>query len=344
MSDLISVIVPIYNSELYLMECIKSVLEQSYTCFELILVNDGSCDNSKEFCQRMCEEDERIRFFHQKHGGASSARNTGIQAAEGKYLFFLDSDDLIHRQLLESLYKAIKETKAAIAAEKYFYIEDGQAYTQLNQKKEADNSCRYTFLESDKVLNCFTSGEPSSIASVLYGIGGKMICRETLENLMFDTTLSNGEDTKLMYQMLTQGADVVILHQNWYVYRQHNRNLSRCSVKSCESMYRCQKYMMAWEYRSGRIEGAVFLEKYLLSRMVDWYVDSRKTGVKELSKYLKKMSIKEKKLKIFSRVEFNEKLKFKLAFNCFSIYWLIHKVVEWRNKISGCKKQERNYL
>lgn len=104
--ELISIIVPVYNAEQYLGDCIKSVLKQTYTHFELILVEDGSTDNSREICRRVGMDDIRISLVRQERNqGVSRARNAGIEAAKGKYLFFLDSDDTIHPRLIETLYK-----------------------------------------------------------------------------------------------------------------------------------------------------------------------------------------------------------------------------------------------
>ena len=104
MNDLISVIVPVYNSSLYLSSCINSVLQQTFPYFELILVDDGSQDESKYICEKASRTDDRIRFIHQKHKGVSVARNRGIRAAKGNYLFFLDSDDMVHPYIFEVLY------------------------------------------------------------------------------------------------------------------------------------------------------------------------------------------------------------------------------------------------
>ncbi len=101
----ISVIIPVYNTKEYLEDCVNSVLEQTWTKIEVILIDDGSKDGSKELCEELCRRDNRIRLFPQEHKGGSAARNAGIEAAEGEYLFFLDSDDMIHPQLLEALYK-----------------------------------------------------------------------------------------------------------------------------------------------------------------------------------------------------------------------------------------------
>lgn len=109
---LISVIIPVYNSEKYLRQCIDSVLKQTYKNFEIILVNDGSVDSSGEMCDDYASQYKFIKVIHKPNGGASTARNKGIKAAEGKYIFFLDSDDWIVENALEKLVVAADKEKA----------------------------------------------------------------------------------------------------------------------------------------------------------------------------------------------------------------------------------------
>ena len=119
MDNLISIIIPVYNSSLYLCDCIQSVLQQTWKNFELILVDDGSQDESKSICKKISSTDNRIPFIEQKHKGVSAARNAALEVAAGKYLFFLDSDDVIHPCLLETLYTVLYKTNAVMAASEY---------------------------------------------------------------------------------------------------------------------------------------------------------------------------------------------------------------------------------
>ena len=95
MNDLISVIVPVYNVEKYLDKCIESIVNQTYTALEIILIDDGSSDNCPEICDRWTEKDNRIKVIHKVNGGLSDARNCGMAAATGKYITFVDCDDYI---------------------------------------------------------------------------------------------------------------------------------------------------------------------------------------------------------------------------------------------------------
>ena len=106
---MISVIIPVYNSEKYLRKCIDSVLAQSYTNFELILVNDGSTDGSGKICDEYAEKDERVRVFHKDNGGVSDARNRGIENARGEWIAFVDSDDWVNNNYLKELFDDSEE-------------------------------------------------------------------------------------------------------------------------------------------------------------------------------------------------------------------------------------------
>lgn len=108
MDELISVIVPVYNAAAYIERCVKSIQNQTYTHYELILVNDGSTDNSLEICKTLASQDERIVVLDRPNGGASAARNTGLTKARGDYIVFVDSDDFVTSTYLENLYLAAK--------------------------------------------------------------------------------------------------------------------------------------------------------------------------------------------------------------------------------------------
>lgn len=124
MSEKISVIVPIYNVENYMRRCVDSILNQTYTNLEIILVDDESPDNCPLICDKYKQRDNRIKVIHQKNAGLSGARNAGIDIASGEYLAFVDSDDYLAVDFLESLYQAIVTTNSDIAMCKYEYVKD----------------------------------------------------------------------------------------------------------------------------------------------------------------------------------------------------------------------------
>ena len=138
-TPLISVIVPIYNVEKYLNRCIDSILKQTYTNLEIILIDDGSPDNCPKICDQYKMKDTRIIVIHQVNSGLSGARNAGILKASGKYITFIDSDDYIHPILIEQLYTTLIQSNKQISACSYTYYED-QFATTINEKYKCYNS------------------------------------------------------------------------------------------------------------------------------------------------------------------------------------------------------------
>jgi len=132
MNPEISVIIPIYNTEKYLPQCIESVLVQSYNNFELILVNDGSTDNSGRICDNYAKKDERIKVFHKKNGGVTSARAFGVEKAKGEYINFVDSDDTIPEHSLLSLIKIAQKNALDIITANYIKINGSKVKYKIN--------------------------------------------------------------------------------------------------------------------------------------------------------------------------------------------------------------------
>ena len=120
--ETISVIIPVYNIENYVRACIESVCAQTYKDLEIILVDDGSSDNSGAICDEYAKKDARIRVIHKQNGGLSAARNDGIEAAKGKYLAFVDGDDYVEPEMYERLYKALMENDAEMSICSFRYV------------------------------------------------------------------------------------------------------------------------------------------------------------------------------------------------------------------------------
>ena len=113
--DLISVIVPVYKVEAYLDRCVQSIVDQTYTNLDIILVDDGSPDRCPQMCDEWAKRDRRIRVIHKENGGLSDARNAGLRMAAGAFVAFVDSDDDVDLQYIEALYRALNDAQADIA-------------------------------------------------------------------------------------------------------------------------------------------------------------------------------------------------------------------------------------
>lgn len=142
MNDLISIIVPVYNVSDYLKECIESIIRQTYTNLEILLINDGSTDNSGQICDSYAKKYKRIKVIHQANQGLSISRNNGIKLSKGKYLSFVDSDDIIDEKMIEILHKEIINNNCDISICKFQifhnnYIPPKEYYkTKLMDKNE----------------------------------------------------------------------------------------------------------------------------------------------------------------------------------------------------------------
>ena len=131
---LVSVVVAVYNVERYLEGCVLSILQQSYKKIEVILVDDGATDRSGEICDEFSRQDKRVKVIHQKNGGLSEARNSGIKAAKGEYIMFVDGDDTIEPRMVEKLYNAAEVTGAEIAACGYRLVPGGEILPGMGEK------------------------------------------------------------------------------------------------------------------------------------------------------------------------------------------------------------------
>ena len=179
MDHKISIIVPVYNVEKYLKRCINSILNQTFKNFELILVNDGSTDNSLNICKNYKEKDGRIQLISQTNKGLSAARNTGLKYAKGKYVCFVDSDDFIEKEYLSLLLSNIEKYNSDIAmCEYYLTNEEGRKYSisRLNEPKDIH------VLSGEKTFSYFYKEDyvPNVVA------WNKIYLRSLFDNIKYD--------------------------------------------------------------------------------------------------------------------------------------------------------------
>ena len=135
MDEKISVIVPVYNVEQYLDRCVDSIINQTYKNLEIILINDGSTDNSGQLCDELAKKDDRIRVIHKENGGLSDARNVGINVAEAELIGFIDSDDYIDEDMYEVLMTNLKRANADLSMCGHYDVYNDVLEAQVTEKK-----------------------------------------------------------------------------------------------------------------------------------------------------------------------------------------------------------------
>lgn len=203
----ISVIVPVYKAEQYLDRCVKSILEQTYPDFELILVDDGSPDGSPILCDKWAEKDSRVHVIHKKNGGASSARNAGLAIAKGKWVFFSDSDDWIDNKALETLYRMVNEYGVSVAIGRIQVVEENI------DRNVALNENIY-MLSRENLLDRFfrVNGEPDT-----HSVCATLIRRDILEDYHFIEGKMN-EDVEACYYLARKCEGAVYTSKPVYFY------------------------------------------------------------------------------------------------------------------------------
>ena len=220
-----SVIVPVYKVEQYLPFSIQSVLNQTFSDFELILVNDGSPDTCPQICEEYAKKDNRIKVIHKPNGGLASARRAGIKEAQGDYVFNLDSDDLIENDTLECAYKIINDTACQIVSFSYRWVKNGNTVSITNDcideglynEKDIEKYI-YPKLLMDKNMN-----------HVSYYLSGKAIKRELLtpHQLNVSEKISLGEDLCCTVPCYLHAKSVYISKKTAYLYTVRNDSLSK---------------------------------------------------------------------------------------------------------------------
>ncbi len=221
LKGLVSVIIPVYNCQEVLEECVLSVTAQTYQNFEIILIDDGSQDVSPEICARLSKGDPRIKFFATEHGGASVARNKGIDEAKGEYIFFIDSDDVIHPCLLADLVKGAERDNSKIATCDVLFITNNHWRESVRHHRNSQRVPLLDYKPQAVALDDFFRGD-----SPLKALGGTLIRRDFLGETRFKTDLFIGEDFYFIYENLIKGADCSFMKAKRYYARVHRNSVS----------------------------------------------------------------------------------------------------------------------
>ena len=222
MNEKITVIVPVYNVEHYLDKCLDSLINQTYKNLEIIVINDGSTDNSGIICQEYAQKDNRIIYVEKENGGQSEARNMGLDRMTGSYVTFVDSDDWVEADYVETLYQKITEYQADIAVGNYYSYNEQEGifcfhiFGSSYYEKVYDNvSIFENFYESEHMKNF-----------ALICVGGKLYKSDLFRELRFEVG-KLGEDGYLNQKIYLLAEKTIYLNKGLYAYRQREGSSSR---------------------------------------------------------------------------------------------------------------------
>ncbi len=293
---LVSVVVPVFNVEEFLKECIESILSQSYKNLEIILVNDGSKDSSGIICDKYAQTDSRIKVIHKENGGLSSARNAGIEEATGEFIVFVDSDDVIDTKAVENLLNAI--------------LKQGCAIVRMNMTsnfEELGNSSDINIIKKNSAQEylkkiCTYKGSVSFC--------DKIFSKSVFENYRFKQGLTN-EDLLLFSTILIEsGYDVFEIDYNGYYYRKREGSITNTkfgksiqdSVENCEYLLKLSSNYMS--------EITPYFCQLILYQAMCYFIAMPKSYIKENnSGYLKILKIFKENKKYIKGAFFSFKFK-----------------------------------
>ncbi len=244
MSELISVIVPIHNVAPYLHKCVDSVLKQSYTDLDILLIDDGSEDESGKICDEYASGDRRIRVLHKRRGGLSDARNAGLRAACGKYIYFLDGDDYIGEGLLRKAHEELTRENADVCCWGYTRISENGNILSKQSYETGEFAIETSRKKFDFLTERYLTERCGSSAwSRLYKAA---VIKEN--NLLFEDDLTvQGEDTLFNMRYLLYIKKVCVIDETAYYYRMRNNSLSK-GLKQTELRRYHRSMLYLWSY------------------------------------------------------------------------------------------------
>ena len=264
----ISVIVPIFKIEAYLPKCIDTLLEQTFTDFELILVNDGSPDGCPKICDDYAATDSRVQVVHKENGGLLSARKAGLQVAKGKYVSYVDGDDWVDKYYLDILYKLAEANSSDLVVTGHFREFDGKIET-IKPKKTGvydANEIKSSILPKAIYNGRFCEHDISTY------VWNKLFKRELLEEILFDVPneIVMGEDAAITYTYLSISKILTISKIPLYYYRQRHDSIVK-SIENPDTEY--YRLGLLTGFLKSRLKG--FLPEENLNEQMLYYLYSQ---------------------------------------------------------------------
>ena len=296
---LISIILPVYNVDKYLKKSIESIVNQTYSNFEILIINDGSTDNSEEICKEYICKDERIKYFYQENRGVSAARNYGIDMSEGEFIIFIDSDDYLEPDMLEKLYKNVLDNNCDISICNYALIKNNDRVENITEKIPQNILTKNEFIKfmfSDKYYRGY--------------LWNKLIKKDVIANIRFDTKLHVMEDMIFLLD-ISNNIEKAYFEENVFLYNylQNSEsilhNFSEKHFSAVNSYKKIFDYIEKNKFEINQDDYYMICENYIFIFMnYYYYLYKNKKLTKEIKnekvmirkQYLKKALLKKAKI------------------------------------------------
>lgn len=288
MMEKISIIVPVYNVSQYIHKCIDSIINQTYSNLEIILIDDGSTDNCGVICDEYAKKDDRIKVIHKKNEGVSAARNSGIDVATGEYLGFVDSDDWIDENMYKLLYTNLKKEDADISCCNRYLV-------YSNNMKIYGKQNFYEVMNSERAMELLCT-----IGYIGFSVYTKLFKKELFKNVRFPIGKIN-EETFISYKVFSKANKIVYDATPIYYYRQRKGSLTNREKINLDAIEASKELMNFIEKNYPNITSAA-AENYIYSSIgVYDNILKRKNKTKEMLKL--KKEIKQEVNKYYSLIK-----------------------------------------
>jgi len=294
----ISVIIPAYNAESYLADCLASVIDQEFTSWELIVADDGSTDATGKICDGYASKDDRIKVIHTANNGVSEARNACLDIAKGKYLIFADADDLFERDCLKRLYDQAEKTKADIVQCSFCYLNE-------DKKIKDTGASDATYQGQNEIMSAYFNG---AVGDIRVSVWAKLFRRESFLNVRFDSGLKVYEDAYYVFKCCLNAKSVFSFSTPLYIYRQHAKSTMHLRLAEIYP-----DYFKVFDKQRENINGNITVLKMLTLRETEnslWLMSEVNSAGKSKELWnLRKLALKHAGTILISKVPIILKLK-----------------------------------
>ncbi|MEG0523166.1 MAG: glycosyltransferase [Erysipelotrichaceae bacterium] len=313
--DKISIIVPVYNVGCYLNRCVDSILAQTYKNIEIILIDDGSTDNSGEICDDYSKKYDIVKTVHKENGGVAKARNQGITLATGDYIGFVDGDDYIGNEMYSFLYNNLIKNNADISICSYYEVYGNKTIRKNN------NDVKFVMNTKETEIMLFTDGNFES------GVWDKLFAKKALKNSFFNTNVNYGEELQFLFNCIENAQVIVYESKPHYYYFQREDSVTHV-LEVNEGPIQSIKYLLMYLKENKYDETIIRLvnTRYVLSMFRAFNVSLQIKENDIVNKRLKKELFLNRKFVYYKSLNSKKMLQLKLFFNCPFVYVKVAKI------------------
>ena len=302
-----TIIIPAYNCEKYLLDCVNSVLDNTYKDLEVIIVNDGSTDGTAEIIEKLQSSDDRVISFYKPNGGVSSARNLGLEKATGEWVHFVDSDDLVDKTLYERVFISLQKNKTDIVFFGY------ETFGENKREKRLFEKPFVSFSEEEK-FELILKGI-SKMGSGLNYVTHYIFNLSIAKKIRFDERLKISEDILFCYQIYDIATSFTYIDEILYKYRESESSLSKTYIKDRYNVVKTAdnkiiEEVMTWK-RGDEILPSLYHNFFIGKLDLLDMIDGLPSKSKKEKKQIRKSITKDKYFKFLCNKELKRKAPFK---------------------------------